>query len=73
LHVARRVTMHDPKISRGANVTAILSRPPTPRADAPFVNHRARCRWVDCMQALKAGGADLFVEIGPGESALRAA
>jgi [acyl-carrier-protein] S-malonyltransferase len=24
-------------------------------------------RWVDCVQALKGAGADVFVEVGPGK------
>ena len=61
------LTMHDPKIPVAANVTGNLVTTADAARDALIRQVTGAVRWVDCMQALKAGGADLFVEIGPGK------
>ena len=50
-----------------ANVTGGLVTTPDATRDALIRQVTGTVHWVDCMQSLKAAGADLFIEIGPGK------
>jgi [acyl-carrier-protein] S-malonyltransferase len=57
----------DPRVPVAANVTGGMA---TTAADARDVLTRqvtGAVRWVDCVQSLKAAGADLYIEVGPGK------
>jgi [acyl-carrier-protein] S-malonyltransferase len=59
--------MNDPRIPVAANVTGGIV---TTAADARDVLTRqvtGAVRWVDCVQSLKAAGAELYIEVGPGK------
>ncbi len=61
------LALSDPRIPVVANVTG---RVVTTAADASgaLVNQvTGAVRWVDCVQSLKAAGAELFIEVGPGK------
>ena len=59
--------MHDPRIPVAANVTGALVTTAGAARDAMIRQVTGAVHWVDCMKALKAAGADLFIEAGPGK------
>ncbi|MGA2572287.1 MAG: ACP S-malonyltransferase, partial [Terracidiphilus sp.] len=61
------IALHDPRIPVAANVTGGLVTTADAVRDALIRQVTGAVRWVDCAQALKAAGADLFIEIGPGK------
>jgi [acyl-carrier-protein] S-malonyltransferase len=61
------LAMHDAKIPVAANVTGGVVTTADAARDALIRQVTGAVRWVDCMQALKAEGADVFVEVGPGK------
>lgn len=61
------IALHDPRIPVAANVTGALVTTPDGARDALTRQVTGAVRWVDCMQALKAAGANLFIETGPGK------
>jgi [acyl-carrier-protein] S-malonyltransferase len=66
------LTLHDPGISVpripvAANVTGSLVTTADAARDALIRQVTGAVRWVDCMQALKAASANLFIEVGPGK------
>jgi [acyl-carrier-protein] S-malonyltransferase len=61
------VAMHDPRIPVAANVTGKLVTTADAVRDALIRQVTGAVRWVDCVQSLKASGADLFIEVGPGK------
>jgi [acyl-carrier-protein] S-malonyltransferase len=61
------LTMHDPNIPVAANVTGGLVTTAGAARDALIRQVTGAVRWVDCMQALKSAGAEVFVEVGPGK------
>jgi [acyl-carrier-protein] S-malonyltransferase len=61
------LTMHDPRILVAANVTGGLVTTAEAARDALVRQVTGAVRWVDCVQALKAAGAEVFVEVGPGK------
>jgi [acyl-carrier-protein] S-malonyltransferase len=61
------IAMHDPRIPVAANVTGGLVTTADATRDALIRQVTGAVRWVDCMQSLKAAGADLFIEVGPGK------
>jgi [acyl-carrier-protein] S-malonyltransferase len=61
------IAMHDPRIPVAANVTGALVATADGARDALTRQVTGAVRWVDCMQALKAAGANLFIETGPGK------
>jgi [acyl-carrier-protein] S-malonyltransferase len=65
--VLAAVAMSDPRIPVAANVTGSLVTTADATRDALIRQVTGAVRWVDCMQALKAAGADLFIEAGPGK------
>ena len=61
------LSLAEPRIPVAANVTGGMV---TTAADARDVLTRqvtGAVRWIDCVQSLKAAGAELFVEVGPGK------
>lgn len=65
--VLAALAMHDPRIPVAANVTGALVTAADSARDALIRQVTGAVRWVGCMQALKAAGADVFVEVGPGK------
>jgi len=61
------IAMHDPRIAVAANVTGGLVTTADATRDALIRQVTGAVRWVDCVQSLKAAGADLFIEVGPGK------
>jgi [acyl-carrier-protein] S-malonyltransferase len=61
------LAMHDPRISVAANVTGGLVTTADAARDALIRQVTGAVRWVDCMQALKDAGANIFIEVGPGK------
>ena len=61
------IALHDPKIPVAANVTGKLVTTATEAKDALIRQVTGAVRWVDCVQALVAAGANTFVEAGPGK------
>jgi [acyl-carrier-protein] S-malonyltransferase len=65
--VLSAVAMNDPRIPVAANVTGELVIAADAARDALIRQVTGAVRWVDCAQSLKAAGADLFIEVGPGK------
>lgn len=65
--VLSAIAMHDPKVPVAANVTGSLVTTADGVRDVLIRQVTGAVRWVDCMLALKAAGANLFVEVGPGK------
>jgi [acyl-carrier-protein] S-malonyltransferase len=61
------IALHDPRFPVAANVTGSLVSTADAARDALVRQVTGAVRWMDCEQALKAAGADLFVEAGPGK------
>jgi [acyl-carrier-protein] S-malonyltransferase len=61
------LTVSDPAIPVAANVTGALVTTAQAARDALIRQVTGTVRWVDCVQALVAGGATQFVEVGPGK------
>jgi [acyl-carrier-protein] S-malonyltransferase len=61
------LAMHDAKIPVAANVMGSLVTTADAARDALTRQVTGAVRWVDCMQALRGAGADVFVEVGPGK------
>ena len=65
--VLAALALADPGIPVAANVTGGLVTTAEAAKDALIHQVTGAVRWVDCMQALKGAGAELFVEVGPGK------
>jgi [acyl-carrier-protein] S-malonyltransferase len=65
--VLAALSIHDPKIPVAANVTGALVTTAEAARDALTRQVTGAVRWVDCMQALKSAGAEVFIEVGPGK------
>lgn len=61
------IAMHDPRIPVAANVTGALVRTAAEAKDALIRQVTGAVRWVECVQALIAAGANTFIEVGPGK------
>jgi [acyl-carrier-protein] S-malonyltransferase len=61
------LTLHDPSVPVAANITGDLVTTADAACDALIRQVTGAVRWVDCMQALKGAGANLFIEVGPGK------
>ena len=61
------LSMNNPSILVAANVTGGLVTTADAVRDALVRQVTGTVRWVDCVQALKAAGADTFIEVGPGK------
>jgi [acyl-carrier-protein] S-malonyltransferase len=65
--VLAALTVADPQIPVAANVTGSLVTTAAAARDALIRQVTGAVRWVDCVQALKAEGVELFIEAGPGK------
>jgi len=65
--VLSALTLADPTVPVAANVTGTLVTTAAAAQDALVRQVTGSVRWVECVQALKAAGTDLFVEVGPGK------
>lgn len=65
--VLAALTLADPRIPVAANVTGSLVTTAEAARDALTRQVTGAVRWVECVEALKAAGADLFIEVGPGK------
>lgn len=61
------IALHDPTVPVAANVTGKLVTTAVEAKDALIRQVTGAVRWVDCVQALVAAGANTFVEVGPGK------
>ena len=61
------IRLADPGIPVAANVTGALVRSAAEACDALTRQVTGTVRWVDCVRALAADGAEVFVEVGPGK------
>ncbi len=61
------LTMSDPRIPVAANVSGELVTTAEGARDALVRQVTGTVRWVDCVGALKAAGAEIFIEVGPGK------
>jgi [acyl-carrier-protein] S-malonyltransferase len=61
------ITLNDPRIPVAANVSGSLVTAADAARDALIRQVTGAVRWMDCEQALKAAGANLFIEVGPGK------
>ncbi len=61
------IAVHDAGIPVAANVTGSLVTTANATRDALIRQVTGAVRWVDCVQSLKAAGANLFIEVGPGK------
>ena len=65
--VLAALPLADPRIPVAANVTGGMVTTADAVRDALTRQVTGAVRWVDCMTSLKAAGADLFIETGPGK------
>jgi [acyl-carrier-protein] S-malonyltransferase len=61
------LALGDPRIPVAANVTGELVTTADAARDALTRQVTGAVRWVDCVKSLKAAGAEVFVEVGPGK------
>lgn len=61
------IELKDPRIPVAANVTGGLVTTADAARDALTRQVTGAVRWVDCVQALAAAGAEVFIEVGPGK------
>jgi len=61
------ITVNEPKIPVAANVTGGMVSTAADAKDVLIRQVTGAVRWIDCVQALKAAGAELFLEVGPGK------
>lgn len=61
------LTLATPTIPVAANVTGGMIQSVDEARDVLTRQVTGAVRWVDCVGALKAAGADLFLEVGPGK------
>lgn len=59
--------LNEPQLPVAANVTGSLIATAAEAQDALIRQVTGSVRWVECVQALKTAGAELFVEVGPGK------
>ena len=65
--VLDRIALADPSIPVAANVTGSLIATTGAARDALIRQVTGTVRWVDCVHALVAAEATLFIEVGPGK------
>jgi len=61
------IVVNEPKIPVAANVTGGMVSTAADAKDVLIRQVTGAVRWIDCVQALKAAGAELFLEVGPGK------
>src|SRR6185312_7162930 len=65
--VLDEVALSDPRFPVAANVTGELVTSAAAARDALIRQVTGAVRWIDCVRALAASGAEVFVEAGPGK------
>jgi [acyl-carrier-protein] S-malonyltransferase len=65
--VLAAISMADPRIPVAANVTGQLVTTAAAARDALIRQVTGAVRWVECIQALVAAGAQAFIEVGSGK------
>ena len=65
--VLAAIALNEPSIPVAANVTGEMVATSEGTRDALTRQVTGAVRWMDCMGALKAAGAELFIEVGPGK------
>ena len=65
--VLAALTLNEPGIPVAANVSGTMVTTAAGTCDALTRQVTGAVRWMDCMSALKAAGAELFIEAGPGK------
>jgi [acyl-carrier-protein] S-malonyltransferase len=66
--VLATLKLADPRIPVAANGSGDLVTTAEATRDALIRQVTGAVRWVDCMKALVAAGAELFIEVGPGKT-----
>lgn len=61
------VELQEPRIPVAANVTGAVVTTAAAARDALICQVTGAVRWIDCVQSLKAVGAEAYVEVGPGK------
>lgn len=61
------ITVNEPRIPVAANVTGGMVATAADAKDVLIRQVTGAVRWIDCVKALKAAGAEIFVEVGPGK------
>jgi [acyl-carrier-protein] S-malonyltransferase len=61
------LALREPAVPVAANVTGALVTSAAAAQDALIRQVTGTVRWVDCTHALIAGGATVFIEVGPGK------
>ena len=61
------IVLQDPHIPVAANVSGSLVTTADAARDALIRQVTGAVRWMDCEQALKEAGANLFIDVGPGK------
>jgi [acyl-carrier-protein] S-malonyltransferase len=59
--------MHDPEFPVAANLTGALVNTAEAARQALIGQVTGAVRWVDCIEALQAAGAEAYIETGPGK------
>ncbi len=65
--VLAALSLAEPRIPVAANVTGALVTTAEAARDALIRQVTGAVRWVDCVHALVAAGAEVFIEVGPGK------
>lgn len=65
--VLDEVALSSPRFPVAANVTGELVTSAAAARDALIRQVTGAVRWIDCVRALAASGAEVFVEVGPGK------
>lgn len=65
--VLEALALADPRVPVAANVTGKLVSTAAETKDALIRQVTGAVRWVDCVESLKAAGAELYIEVGPGK------
>jgi [acyl-carrier-protein] S-malonyltransferase len=61
------LALSDPRIPVAANVTGSVVTTAADGREALVRQVTGAVRWVDCVQSLRAAGAELYIEVGPGK------
>ena len=61
------IAVNDPRIPVGANITGGIVTTADAARNALIRQVTGAVRWVDCVRSLKAAGAEIYLEAGPGK------
>jgi len=61
------IAVNDPRIPVGANITGGIVTTADEARNALIRQVTGAVRWVDCVRSLKAAGAEIYLEAGPGK------